>query len=365
MKKILIFLLFFGNFLMAQEKLHTTNSFDTNFFYGYILEHSPEISHLITGHPEGIILSWNRETYGFNEWESRFNYPDFGVSFAYQDMKNRYLGEHYGIYAHMNFYFLKRHLMFRMGTGISYNTNPYDPNENYFNNAYGSHLLNSTYFMLNFKKEKIIGPLGIQFGIDFIHYSNADLKVPNTSTNTISANFGLNYQMDSENEPEYHPIAERTKYSEPLHVNFVLRSGVNNMDVIGTPAYPFFTASIYADKRISHISTFQLGTEIFLSKALEEFIHYDAVAFPQAGTKGDEDAKRVGGFLGHQLTFNQFSVITHLGYYLYYPFERYVERVYNRVGLQYDFYNRFFASVSLRSHAANAEALEFSIGFRL
>ena len=60
-------------------------SLDANFFYGTILEHNPDISHLITGHPNGMILSYNRKTYGHKAWESRYNYPDWGFSFVYQN----------------------------------------------------------------------------------------------------------------------------------------------------------------------------------------------------------------------------------------------------------------------------------------
>lgn len=118
-------------------------------------------------------------------------------------MKNDILGENYGLYAHYNFYFLKRNLNFRIGQGIAYNTNPYDKETNFRNSAYGSHLLSTTYLMLNYKKENIFKGLGLQAGISLVHYSNANFKAPNTSTNTIAVNLGANYLFDHENEPEY------------------------------------------------------------------------------------------------------------------------------------------------------------------
>ena len=78
---------------------------DASFFYGTILEHNPDINHLITGHPTGFILSYNRKTYGFNAWERRYNYPDWGFSMTYQNLHNQYLGENVGLYGHFNFYF--------------------------------------------------------------------------------------------------------------------------------------------------------------------------------------------------------------------------------------------------------------------
>src|SRR5690554_1388027 len=99
--------------LFSQEKERKPISLEADFFYGNILEHNPNIQHLITGHPTGFVLSFNRKTYGFNEWERRYNYPDWGFSVAYQNMHNEYLGEAFGAYSHLNWYFLKRNLRFQ------------------------------------------------------------------------------------------------------------------------------------------------------------------------------------------------------------------------------------------------------------
>lgn len=366
MKRIAPFLFILCSFMsFGQEKPKKYFSLDASYFYGSILEHNPDISHLITGHPNGFLLSFNQKTYGLEKWESRYNYPDFGYSFIYQDMKNTSLGENYSVYGHFSFFALKRLLMFRIGQGIAYTTNPYDQDTNYINNAYGTRFLSSTYLMGNFHKENIIGGLGLNAGVTIIHYSNADTGSPNHSTNTFTFNVGLNYLLDHENQPDYIPRGEREKYSEPVHYNFAVRSGFNTSGVVGSPKLPFLTLSTYADKVLSRKSTVQAGAELFFSRSLEEFIDYKAAAFPQLGGSGEEDAKRVGLFIGHKLTFNKMSLITHLGYYVYYPYTEYVEQIYNRMGLQRDFSKDWWASVTVRSHGANAEAVEFSIGYRL
>ena len=364
MKKLIVcVLVFFGGQLFAQE--NRQYSVEANYFYGNIVEHSPAISHLITHYPEGILLSFSKKTFGENAWERRYNYPELGVTFTYQDLKNQYLGENYGLYAHMGFYFLKRHFLLKVGQGLAYATNPYDPDTNYQNNAFGSPVLSTTYLSGNFLWENLFEGMGLQAGISLIHYSNADFISPNSSTNTAAVNIGLNYLLDHEKEVNYVAKEEEGKYTEPFHYNLVLRSGVNSARIIGTGSLPFLTLSVYADKRLNRKSTLQVGTEIFFSRAMEEYINYHSSAFPEGGTTGDEDAKRVGIFAGHQLTFNKTSVLTQLGYYVYYPYERFVDQVYNRVGLQRELYKDLFASVTVRSHGANAEAVEFSIGYRL
>ena len=365
MRKIVPILFFFYACLLGAQEDQRRYSLDAGYFYGSIVEHNPHISHLITHHPAGVMLSFNQKTYGLEAWESRYNYPDVGFSFTYQDMENPYLGDNYGLYGHIGFYFLNRHLLIKVGQGLAFNTNPYDPDNNYFNNAYGSRIMSSTYFSGNFTAENIFHGIGVQAGLSLIHYSNADFKSPNNSTNTLAFNVGLNYLLDHEEPIKYIPAQAEERYTEPVHLNLMVRSGVNTIGIIGSRSYPFLTLSAYADKRISRKSTLQGGAEFFFSKAMEEFIRYQSVTFPFGNTTGDEDPRRAGAFLGHQLTFRKLSVINHLGYYVYYPYENYVNRVYLRVGLQRPIFYDLFGSVTVRAHGANAEAVEFSLGYRL
>ncbi|MFK7814159.1 MAG: acyloxyacyl hydrolase, partial [Maribacter sp.] len=48
----------------------------------------------------------------------------------------------------------------------------------------------------------------------------------------------------------------------------------------------------------------------------------------------------------------------------YYPFD-FEGKVYNRMGLKRYFGDKWFGEISLKSHGAAAEAVEFGIGIRL
>ncbi len=344
----------------GKEKVYTL---DLSAFYGSIILHNPDISHLISEHPTGFVLGLNRKTFGANEWEELYNYPDQGFSFIYEDMNNGTLGKNFGLYAHFNFYFFKRNLQFRIGQGVAYNTNPYDKNLNFRNNAYGSHFLSSTFLMLNFHKENIFRKnVGFKAGLSVIHYSNGNFKAPNTSTNTLAFNAGLTYTL-GDGEPIDHIVREREKVTEPLRYNLVLRGGLNESDVIGLGQYGFVVLSGYADKRLSRRSAVQVGADVFFSSFLKELVRYQSVSFPENGVSADTDFKRVGLFVGHELFINKMSIITQLGYYVYYPFD-FEGKVYNRVGMKRYFGEKVFGSVTLKSHAAAAEAVEFGLGIR-
>lgn len=364
---ITLLLLCFSFLSFSQEgKKDQASTIDVNYMYGVIANHNSNILHLITGHPEGVLVSWNRKTFGKQKWEQRFNYPDVGASFLYQDFKNEYLGENYSLYAHYNFYFLKRNVLFRMGQGIAYATKPYDRASNNRNVAFGTKLLSSTYMMLNYKKERLFNSrFGIQAGLTLTHYSNANIKAPNTSINTISTNVGVTYSLEDKIDQEY---IKRSKDSlrvrEPIHYNVAFRGGINQGDVIGTKQYPFYVASFYADKRIGNVSAIQIGVDAFFSDFLKEEIKFNSIAYPEKKVEPDTDYKRIGVFVGHELFINKMSLITQFGYYVYYPYE-FETRIYERIGVKRYFGNKIFASVTLKAHAAAAEALEFGIGIRL
>ena len=231
------------------------------------------------------------------------------------------LGENYGLYGHFNFYFLKRNLFFRIGQGIAYNTNPFDFETNFKNNAYGSHLLSSTYLMLNYNKQNLFKNIGFQAGIALVHYSNGNFKAPNSSTNAFTLNIGVQYSVADERNPEYISDSIPKKISEPIKYNFVLRGGLNESDYLNLGQHPFFVISAFADKRLSYKSTLQLGADFFYLPFLKKEVEYLSIAFPSTGVKGDEDFKRVGIFAGHELHINKLAVVSQVGYYVYYPYD--------------------------------------------
>lgn len=339
-------------------------SLEANLFYGNIAEHNSDVSHLITGHPTGVILSFNQKTFGKNAWESRYNYPDYGASFVYQDFKNEFLSENFGLFAHYNFYFFKRHMMFRIAQGLAYNTTPYDKEKNFRNNAFGTQILSATYLMLNYKKENIINGFGLQAGISLTHYSNANIKAPNSSINSLLFNIGANYVFDYENQPTFIALTEDKKFTEKVKYNFAFRTGLNESDVINSGQYAFYVLSAYGDKRLNRKSAVQVGTDVFFSNFLKTHIRYKSVAFPLDNVSGDEDYRRIGLFIGHELFISKTALITQLGYYVYYPFD-FEGRVYNRIGLKRYFGDKFFGALTLKSHGAKAEAVEFGVGIRL
>lgn len=364
MKRIFYIVLFL-NVLVFSQTEKPQYSLDVNYYYGSILPHSEKIKHLISAHPEGVFLSFQQKTFGDKEWQRRLNYPDIGFTFHYQNNHNPTLGDLYGIFAHYSFYFLKRNLQLRVGQGFAYNTNPYHKEKNYKNLAFGTRIMPSTFFMLNFQKENIWEGLGLRAGTFLIHHSNGTIKTPNTSINTVGANIGLHYTLDHTNERNYR-IREPVDsiFYRPIKYSVTLRSGIHESNIIGSGQHPFYFIAVHADKQFTESSAFQLGLDLFLSMKTKKEIEMMAVSFPELGISPDTDYKRVGVFVGYELFINRLSFEAQFGYYLHDEYKA-NQDVYQHIGLKYYFHPKIFAGMGLKTHFSKAEAFDLSVGLRL
>jgi hypothetical protein len=366
MKKVFCVFLVLCSFIAKSQIKHTY--FQADYFYGNILKTNPDATIFLQGHPTGVFASYNIKTTGLNSWEGLYNFPDAGISFGYQDYKSTILGELYSVYAHYNFYLLNRtspnQLIIRTGIGLAYNTNPYNPETNNKNTAFGTAINSSTYFKLYYQREYLLGNFGVTGGLTFIHASNSNVKSPNSGVNVWAINLGLNYNLTPKEQViRFIPSSEIEKITEPIKLNIAVRGGVNESSIIGSGIKPFFVASTYIDKRISRKSAFQLGADLYISPMLKDYYELN-LSIPHTDLGEVDSFSRIGAFIGYELFINKLSIEGQLGYYVKYPFE-YDGRIYETLGLKRYINNKWFATIRLKAHAANAETVEFGMGIRL
>jgi len=361
--KHFLFLFIFG--ISFSQNQSDAYYIDVQGFRGNVFKHTPEVSHLATGHPEGFLVSINKKSSGKKEWQQVYGYPDYGISFQAIDFKNNYLGKNYAIGLHYNFYFLKRHLLFRVSQGIGFTTNPYDKETNNKNNAFGSKFLDNNYILLQYQKQNLLGPIGFQTGFMLTHFSNARFKAPNSGINSYSFNFGLNYNFDKDRTIIKDSLPNTKSYAEKIKYNLAFRTGISEAPVVGIGQRQFYHIGLYADKRFNRKSAIQLGTDVFFSRYLKDYIQFSSVAFPdKKPVDPNTDYKRIGVFVGHELFINKLSIETQFGYYIYKPFKYDID-IYQRLALKYYINKNIFTGIGLKTHKAKAEAAELTLGIRL
>jgi hypothetical protein len=364
-KTIIVFLLLCYQLGFGQAK---PSYFQVDYLYGNILNTNPDATIFLQGHPTGVFASYNIKTYGLKNWEGLFNYPDIGISFGYQDYNSEVLGELFSLYAHYNFYLTNRvspnQLIFRTGLGIGYNTNPYNQETNNKNTAFGTALTSSTYFKLYYQRNYILGNLGVTGGLTFVHASNANIKSPNAGVNIWALTAGVNYNLTPKEPPiQFLPPTDTLKVTQPVKVNLVVRSGANESSIINSGVKPFFVFSAYLDKRISRKSAFQFGSDLYITPMLKDY--YDInLNIPKTDLGDPNSFSRIGLFVGYELFISKLSLVGSVGYYVKYPFD-YDGRVYETLGLKrYIINDKWFVSLRLKVHAANAETVELGLGIR-
>ncbi|MEN9323233.1 MAG: hypothetical protein RL699_1013 [Bacteroidota bacterium] len=346
----------------AQKKANPY-AIEASVLRGNVLLHSPYMAQFITGHPDGFMLTYAHKTTGQHEWESTYNFPDYGLYFLYQDFKNPLLGYNSAVGGFYKFYFANRHLSLKIAQGLAMTTNPYDRVTNSKNRAFGSRFMGNTNFMFGYTRDKIVGNLGLDVGLFFTHYSNGRFKSPNSGVNTYGINLGVHYDMNPVALPITNPTTS-SKFREPIKYNFILRTGVNESPSIGSGQKPFYHVGAYADKRLGRKSALQLGTEVFFTLSNQEYIRYKSIAFPELNIDPNTDYKRVGVFVGHELFINRLSFEAQLGYYVYQPYKLDIS-MYDRIGIKYYFTKNCFTGVGVKTHGLMAEATEFALGIRL
>lgn len=361
MGKYYFLLLLFSTLLLAQEKTETT-ALDVNYFRGNSMSHTDDLQHFLKGHPEGFLINVYQKTYGHQEWERLYNYPDYGGYFIFQDFKNDILGKVYGVGAHYNFYFLNRKVQFKIAQGAAVATNPHNKYTNNKNSAFGSKIVANTNFALNYTTQ-VIDNFDLQAGFIFTHFSNGRIKAPNSGINSYGVNVGVTYNFQEPLERQIDTLPKQ-KMTEPLKYNFVLRTGISESPIVGSGQKPFYHPAFYIDKRISRKSAFQLGTELFLTQSYKEYIKFMAIAYPRENVTVDTDYKRVGIFVGYELFINRISLEAQVGYYVYQPYKSDIP-VYDRVGMKYYLTKKIYTGLSIKTHVFLAESMEFVVGVRL
>jgi hypothetical protein len=364
MKKTSFFIVLFCSILgFSQEKKSNLNNVQIDGFYGWAIEHDKKLENAIDGNPFGILVQFNYYNSKNTEFNKLYNNPNRGFSFIYEDFNSDVLGEALGIYRHYNYNLnskVKNSLTLTTAFGLGYVTEKYHIINNPLNLAQGSNLVASAYLKLNYFKTTLKNKLKFNAGLSLIHFSNISFKSPNLGINSVAINAGFNYEI----EPKKIEITKEKntlRQAEKLNYNLVLRTGFNESKEINTGLYSFYNATFYGLKRINNYSSLTVGVEYLDSKFLKNYIEFSN---NEEGTNFDiKKNKRIGVFIGHELSQNNFSFISQIGYYAYAPFT-YVSNVYERFGFKYNFGKHIFSEITMKVNLFRAEALEFGLGYR-
>lgn len=349
----------------AQENVAKHNySYGAEIFTGYIIKHHDVIGHLVQGHPSGVRLNFNRNSYGAEAWEQYYGYPTLVASLSYFDLKNddvlgKIIAANIGYGFHLNNYAeSKNDFQAYLGIGVAYLTNPYQKENNNKNTLISSHFPMNVDIRLGYYRQ-ISSRINLGLALEFSHFSNGSSSVPNYGMNIISLNVGAKYRFETDDLDYKTDKKEDRNFNRKSYLNFDFRMGKVELFPVGSGSEPYYAISTFWNKRVSRKSILAAGVEFFINMAYEKEIqnHQSIVAL-------SPDYKSFSLMVGHELLLNKIALITQLGVYVYKPYKP-EDWLYIKIGLKYYFTEHIFASYMLKSHFAVAEVLEFGIGYRL
>jgi hypothetical protein len=356
-KMLLLCLMLTVNILVAQD-IDNTYSITVSGQAGVIMAHKDDMEHIARSRPVGFQADFAVQTNGKQMWHHAYNFPVVGVSVGYFNMNApQLLGKTMALIGYMEpvIYRSSRHrISYRIGTGLAYNTRPFNLTSNYSNIAISSPLSFTLQASLNYTYclNKLYY---LSAALNLIHYSNGAMKMPNTGINILAVSLGIGYKFKEDKEkPERMELAPVNK---KLSFEIIGAGGLIENYPVGGKKYAAWTISAYSSQRISRKSAINIGIDGFYNLALREFIdkrpYFNGLDF-----------RRIGLVVGHELIISRLSLLTQAGYYLYMP-SKVHNKFYQRYGLRYKLYQNYFGSIMLKSHLGRAELVEWGIGVKI
>lgn len=355
--RVLCFLLFLtstGNALLAGGP-----NFALYSSYGYMWAHRKTMLPL-----EAPTKSIDASIFWFTEdqdidWTSLYGSPRFGLNLTYLDLGTTYTGKAIGILPFIEFKLLnqsKQEFNFRLSTGLGYLTKKWGV-DNLKNKAIGSHV--NMNMRAHFVYHRMIGEhLELSALAGITHFSNSNFKMPNLGVNSVEFGVGLSYNRHHkpENPKSYVPKEE----DKLRRHEFKLTGGTKETGLVYTKRILVgilgYRYHIWCGPR----SRFNGGADIFYDQG---YFYRDNPA-DAVGKPKLKDATEIGLTLAHDLILGKFHIVTEGGLYAYAP-KWNNGLFYQRVGFKYEFSKQWLASLTLKTHFARADYLEWGIAYTI
>ena len=364
MMKVPKYIAFISSFLIAtiitaQESMMSYNAGIT-YHYGFMMAHRNDLKVMVKGYTRATEFSFSMQHNGDKDWEVKYSYPFTGVSLIYIDFANPdQLGHGISLMAFYDFpLFRKKNFdfAFKIGFGPGYVEKIFDKEENYKNFAVSTHFNGFAYG--NFHGRYEIGKRWLlSGGLSILHFSNASASKPNLGINLVTLNMGLAYsfrEVDKKGRDEGHDFTYNKKWQHEIVPAF----GRKSKEIEGTE-FGIFSLAYEASRQVSFKSRLGGGADVFYNTA-----HRNENGRNDYILESNADLLQIGLNFYYVLQISKMSLFLNQGVYVY---TKYFEDggLYNRFGMRYHITDHLMINLSMKTHFAVADHVEFGIGYRL
>lgn len=328
--------------------------------YGFIVPHSKTIAELADSKPFGIEadLAWHlmRE----RTWKHCYCYPRAGFTLSYYNFNNpRILGHSVALYPYIEPFIRpqkKLNFTFRFGIGPALVTKVYDSLTNPHNHFFSDHL--SFIALLNAALNyRISSRVTARLAFNYNHISNGGLKEPNLGMNFPTWNAGFDYSFSEVKFPRRPKDTMRVLYTDKFWFDAYLMGTAKNAEKGEDQRFLAYGVGVYYNYLAGRIFALNAGTEWISDYSVKEKIRRRYINNPVEAP----DHNRAAVLVGIELLFGRFSFLHQWGIYYYEP-NRARNRVYQRYGLNFRFYDRFYLGINIKSHGHVADLMDARLG---
>lgn len=381
MKHFYILLLLFTTFLSAQEIENDTititknpYSFSAGVEYGSILPTNKYLSNHDRINYLGYSFQALKQSSGNKDWEKLYNHPKYGIGFFTYDflndkeMKNPFAI--YGIYNSTIKQWQKLKWDYNVNFGISFNAKPFNQAENYLNTSVGTktNMFISAGTGLSYE---LSNHFDLGLNLKFNHLSNGASKLPNKGLNSLAAQMSLTYYPERI-VPKFDTIiSDKRKFNSIEFSVFASKKSVyyRGENAHTLPLYDSFKYSVYGAeafymRQYSQKSAFGLGLGITMDEQYNNTMYVsDSTLYQKKRFATDRPLFSI--IPTYRLIMGKMYINIGAGVYPFKESKKYdVPRFFQRIALQYQFTDRFFASFGINAYDLHiANYLEWKIGY--
>lgn len=189
---------------------------------------------------------------------------------------------------------------------------------------------------------EISNKLNVFSGLDFHHFSNANMREPNLGLNMLSLSFGTGLLIGSTKNKM---IPETPTFNKRNDYQIVSSFGGKHTRALQSKVFYTISNSLEYKRRLSHIFSLGLGIDYFFdSSSKTEMKPENQIYFKKI------DNHKTGIHISQEFSYNKFSFILQEGIYIGLKDKVNNNIMYNKAILRYKFAKKIAIQLGVKSH---------------
>ncbi len=323
---------------------------------GILLAHRESLSSLIKDYTTSVLIEVGKSTYGKKPWQELYRYPSLGIGYFYSTLGNDdVFGKMNALYGFIDAPYFQQGVFnfdFTFGFGLAYLNKKYDLEDNIYNIAIGSHINYFVRFSFDFKANLLDQKLYIKTGLGLNHSSNGKIQTPNLGLNLADWHLSAGYYFGRQNTRIKQAFPKREKHT----FMFIAAGGLKEFTEPNHGKYFAGNTTFEYLYSVMKKSSWGAGADYFYDGVVNERLiqSRDSNPFLHAG--------RLGIHATYSINYGKIGFIVQLGTYIapYYKDDGYL---YHRIGFRAKLTKHLLANVSMKTHWARADIVEFGLGY--